>query len=100
MFITLLTVSAVLLTAGSVVGAVLIKQHRTLQRRHKILVMTRERIRLIDGERVELRKSGSVLCGLGPQITIHNPSYESEEEEGEGVRTATFPTGQLKLQPN
>jgi hypothetical protein len=96
--ITLLSVAAVLLTAGGVVGAVLIRQHKTLQRRHKILVMTKERIRLIDGEKLEVRKSGSMLCGLGPQITVHNPSYESEGEESEWTRASTFPTGQLRLQ--
>ena len=99
-FITLLSVATAILTTGGVVGAIIIRQHRTLQRRHKILVMTKERIRLIDGKKLEVKRSTSMFCGLGPQFTVQNPAYESEDDEQEWVRASTFPTGQLKLQSN
>ncbi|KAL5262849.1 hypothetical protein ACHWQZ_G008295 [Mnemiopsis leidyi] len=94
---TLLSVSAALLLAGTVVGTVLIRQHRNLQRRHKVLVMTKERIRLIDGKEVR-RSRGGVLCGFEPQFTIHNPMYESEGEEEQWVGASTFTSGHLQLQ--
>lgn len=96
---TLLSVSAALLLAGTVVGTVLIRQHRNLQRRHKVLVMTKERIRLIDGKEVR-RSRGGVLCGFEPQFTIHNPMYESEGEEEQWVGASTFTSGHLQLQPS
>ena len=97
--ITLLTVSAVLLLTGTIVGSVLIRQHRNLQRRHKVLVMTKERVRLIDGKKLPVRKSASgMLCGFEPQFTIHNPIYESEGVDEHWIRASTFPSGNLKLQ--
>ena len=97
--ITLLTVSAALLLTGTVVGSVLIRQHRNLQRRHKVLVMTKERVRLIDGKKLPVRKSaGGMLCGFEPQFTIHNPIYESEGEDEQWTRASRLPSGNLKLQ--
>ena len=102
-FVTLLSVAGLLLTVGGVVGTVLIRQHRALQRRHKILVMTKERISLLDGKKLQVKNSGNMLCGMGPQcgtgpqFTLHNPIYESEGEE-DMARASIYSTGQLKLQ--
>ena len=116
-FITLLCLTCVLLTSGSLLGLALVRRHKQLQRKHKILVMTRERIRLIDGAKIPVRQSGAsiLLCGVGGEAvtaaggllcgigdsktcgrTIQNPMFEdiAEEEELEAVNLSQ---GRLQL---
>ena len=113
-FIVLICLTTVLLGTGSLFGLLLVRSHKKLQRKHRILVMTRERIRLIDGERIPVRQSGSWLCGVGKSAgllcglgvmqsngdgeMVHNPTYESEDENLE-VEAKFLSTGRLQLKP-
>ena len=97
--VVLLTVTTVLLLSGLLLGLILVKQHKRLQRKHKILVMTRERIRLLDSGEKQLVRSGG-LCGVPASMfcgtTVRNPAYWSDEEDT--AETEEFPMGQLKLE--